>query len=699
MPTCRRFPAPSRRRPRPPVRRCRRRRRCSRGSGATTWAWCSTPTRSATWRSWTNLQDGSEKHSLQLYLNHCATHSGRRLFRAWLLRPASTARVIEARQQCVQFLIDHHLSGALGSSSQGGESASPPTAGSQSATSVASTPSDSLKRRRSGGGADLDGGDVLGQFQSLAGIDFERYLSRLADMKADAAAGVAFVDPMVRYNKDLSIILAFIQAAVDMVEWASVLAARVGALPHAAPPLLLELLGHLTGARASLQAIIALFDREEAERTGLLVPARGTAPDYDAAVERLRDLEQQLHGARRKAQADLFRGAEVSFANVGKDLFLFEVAAADAPSVTPRGLVERTRTGKSVRYIDNALAALIEAHKAATATKSAALLAVLRQVAARICDHCPTLYEACSALSYLDCLMNLSRLAQRWERWGMPRLVAAGPEGAAAAVIRGRALVHPLLQTGRDRPAVPNSVQLDGATGRVLVLTGPNMAGKSTLMRTVAVNVLLAQLGGPVCGEGLALAPVDRIFTRIGARDASHKGHSTLYVELSETAELLTHATRRSLCLVDELGRGTSTHDGMAIAYATLQALQGMDGGVAPLTIFSTHYHSIALEQARRGGAVAAPSGGAPARVQLGYMDFALTADAHAAASEEATPTVTFLYQLVTGVCDRSYGVEVARMAGIPERLVREASGLSAQLAQQTALHEDLHAVSALLQS
>ena len=209
------------------------------------------------------------------------------------------------------------------------------------------------------------------------------------------------------------------------------------------------------------------------------------------------------------------------------------------------------------------------------------------------------------------------------------------------------------------------------------------MAGKSTLMRTVALNMLCAQLGGFVFAETFSFVPVTRIFTRIGARDAGHKGQSTLFVELSETSDILHRADGKSLCLIDELGRGTSTHDGYSLAHAALWHLsraghEAQQSATSPLVIFSTHYHALALEIQNNVSSL----------MQLGYMDYILRDQE--ASSASATPVastvkqITFLYKLVPGICMRSFGVEVAVKAGIALPVVEVAQKKSEALSRRT---------------
>ena len=206
---------------------------------------------------------------------------------------------------------------------------------------------------------------------------------------------------------------------------------------------------------------------------------------------------------------------------------------------------------------------------------------------------------------------------------------------------------HPVVERMMPRESfIPKDVRLDAA-GRVIVLTGPNMAGKSTVLRQVGLCVLLAQMGAFVPARRAIIGVVDRLFTRVGASDNLARGQSTFMVEMSETSAILHGATNRSLVLLDEIGRGTSTYDGVAIAWAVTEHLHN---GVGCKTIFATHYHELtqlteALAHARNWNV----------------------------AVREAGDEVVFLHRLEAGGADRSYGIHVARLAGLPGPVVARA--------------------------
>ncbi len=203
---------------------------------------------------------------------------------------------------------------------------------------------------------------------------------------------------------------------------------------------------------------------------------------------------------------------------------------------------------------------------------------------------------------------------------------------------------------------MPNDTRLAPADQQIMVITGPNMAGKSTYIRQVALITILAHMGSFVPAREAAIGLVDRVFTRVGAMDHLARGQSTFLVEMSETANILHHATDRSLVILDEIGRGTSTYDGLSIAWAVLEYLHATRG-CRPLTLFATHYHELAELE------------GALARVK----------NFNVAVHEEAGE-ITFLYQVVPGHTDHSYGIYAAQLAGLPPEAIRRAEEILFQL-------------------
>jgi len=260
--------------------------------------------------------------------------------------------------------------------------------------------------------------------------------------------------------------------------------------------------------------------------------------------------------------------------------------------------------------------------------------------------------ETADAVAELDALASLAEVARR-DGWVRPRV-----DDTARLDIRGgrHPVVEPLLVSRGGDAFVPNDTGLDPEACQVLVLTGPNMSGKSTYLRQVALIVLLAQIGSFVPAESARVGVVDRVFTRVGASDRLAKGESTFMVEMRETADILAHASPRSLVILDEIGRGTSTFDGLSIAWAVAEYLHDTPG-LRARTLFATHYHEL--------------------------TELALTHErvhnAHFEAREWGDEVV-FLRRLVPGGANRSYGIQVARLAGLPPAVIERARAILANL-------------------
>jgi DNA mismatch repair protein MutS len=271
------------------------------------------------------------------------------------------------------------------------------------------------------------------------------------------------------------------------------------------------------------------------------------------------------------------------------------------------------------------------------------LFVELRQEVARRSGE---LLETGRAIAELDVLATFAEVAAK-NHYTRP-LVDDGDE---IVIVEGR---HPVIeQVQKDKPFVPNDCRLDNRENQLLIITGPNAAGKSTYLRQVALIVLMAQVGSFVPAKEARIGIVDRIFTRVGAHDELVRGQSTFMVEMSETANILHNATERSLVLIDEIGRGTSTYDGIAIAWAVAEELHR----IGCKCLFATHYHHL-NELANL-----------LPRVQN-----------YRAAVHEEGDKVVFLYRIVPGGTDRSYGIQVARLAGLPERVIVRAKEILATL-------------------
>ena len=267
---------------------------------------------------------------------------------------------------------------------------------------------------------------------------------------------------------------------------------------------------------------------------------------------------------------------------------------------------------------------------------------------ARVGAEAPRIQETARALATLDVLASLAEAAAL-NNYVKPHL----HDGDEISVADGR---HPVVERHCPDPFVPNDIQLDGTARQLIILTGPNMGGKSTYLRQVALIAVMAQAGSFVPAREAKLCLVDRVFARVGASDNIARGQSTFMVEMQETANILHTATSRSLVILDEIGRGTSTFDGLSIAWAVAEYLAS-NRRLRPKTLFATHYHELTDLADTHAGVV----------------------NAHVAA-REWRDDIVFLRKVIPGRSDRSYGIQVARLAGLPAEVISRARSILAAL-------------------
>ena len=262
-------------------------------------------------------------------------------------------------------------------------------------------------------------------------------------------------------------------------------------------------------------------------------------------------------------------------------------------------------------------------------------------------QHLTTLQQTAAAIALLDAIGGLAETARLFN-YARPKL----DESLRLVIKDGR---HPVLdQNLAEEKFVPNDTSLDGETLRLAIITGPNMAGKSTYIRQVALIVLMAQIGSFVPAASAEIGLVDRIFTRVGANDDLSRGQSTFMVEMNETANIVNNATERSLVILDEIGRGTSTFDGLSIAWSVAEFLHDK---IKARTLFATHYHELTKLAEERSG----------------VCNFNV-------AVREWNEQIIFLRKIVPGGADESYGIQVARLAGLPQEILDRAKDILAHL-------------------
>ncbi len=369
---------------------------------------------------------------------------------------------------------------------------------------------------------------------------------------------------------------------------------------------------------------------------------------YDEVVDRIRANSSaartyisELEASERQRTG--IRGLKVGFNRVFG--YYIEVRRAGSEQVPADYVRRQTLTGAE-RYVTPALkeqeAVVLGAREQALAREQECLVELMVEVG----HHARVLASAGRALAELDALQSLAEVGSE-RGWVMPAL----DQSRRLELEQAR---HPLVEEalGHGR-FVPNDLRLDGESERICLITGPNMAGKSTYLRQAAIICLLGQIGAPVpCGKA-RWGVVDRIFTRVGAHDELAAGRSTFMVEMAETAQILDHASDRSLLIFDEVGRGTSTYDGMSIAQAVLEYIHDTPR-VAARTLFATHFHELT----------------ALATTLPAVRNFRVEVVEE---GEGEAAQVTFLHRIVPGGADRSYGINVAQLAGLPPALVARA--------------------------
>jgi DNA mismatch repair protein MutS len=326
--------------------------------------------------------------------------------------------------------------------------------------------------------------------------------------------------------------------------------------------------------------------------------------------------------------------------------YYIEVPKRALPLVPPE--YERRQTLVSAeRFVTAALKVHEERILGAEERIAALAQDLFQQLQASVARETRRLQAMAHTIAILDVLVSLATVAQRF---GYVR-----PEVDDSEVIELKGGRHPILERGGDgRGFIPNDTYLDRGEQRVIILTGPNMAGKSTYLRQVALIVLLAQIGSFVPVERARIGVVDRIFTRIGAQDHLQRGHSTFMVEMHETANILHNATVRSLLILDEIGRGTSTYDGLSIAWAVIEYITSV---IRARTVCATHYHELHELEV----------------LHAGVKNYHV-------AVRETGEGIAFLRVVLPGSMNRSYGIQVARLAGLPQAVIERAQLVLEQL-------------------
>lgn len=320
-------------------------------------------------------------------------------------------------------------------------------------------------------------------------------------------------------------------------------------------------------------------------------------------------------------------------------------------ALVPESFIRKQTLTNAERYITQELKDIEDKILGASERVVALELEMFRQVQDFTASQLHRIQNTASAVAKLDVMCSFANVS-RARGYCCPDVTMNGE----IIIEEGR---HPVVEALlKDTAFVPNDTRMDEKDNRMLVITGPNMAGKSTYMRQVALICLMSQIGCYVPAKSAKLSVVDRIFTRIGASDDLSSGQSTFMVEMNEVAHILKNATKQSLLILDEIGRGTSTYDGMSIARAVIEYITDRRK-LGAKTLFATHYHELTELESLLDGVVN-----------------------YNIAVKKRGDDITFLRKIIRGGADESYGIEVAKLAGIPESVVSRAKKILAQLDQ-----------------
>jgi DNA mismatch repair protein MutS len=399
-----------------------------------------------------------------------------------------------------------------------------------------------------------------------------------------------------------------------------------------------ELLSETAARLDTLQDVGDLIEKAVREDPPVSLKEGGLIREgYDAELDRLISITRDGKGWIAKLAAEEQQRTGISNLKVGYNRvfgYYIEVSKANL-HLAPADYIRKQTLVNGERFITEELKKYEETVLGAEEKKVALEAEIFERLRATLALENRRIKETGRRIAQIDVLASLAEAADR-NGYVCPEVNEEG----SIHIVDGR---HPVIeQTVKEEPFVPNDILLDDREQQLLIITGPNMAGKSTVLRQTALTVLMAQMGSFVPAARAVIGVVDRIFTRIGASDDLAKGQSTFMVEMNETANILRHATPRSLVILDEIGRGTSTYDGLSIAWAVAEALHDREGkGVK--TLFATHYHELtelaATKQRARNYNIAV---------------------------KEWNDRIIFLRKFVPGATSRSYGIQVARIAGLP---------------------------------
>lgn len=494
--------------------------------------------------------------------------------------------------------------------------------------------------------------DVVRQFDSdVKGLpDIEKLLSRVSTYSVQSnSSAVYFEDVSTLRLKEFQELLGHftsMQNLLERLERFDLQSAKLSFLTKS------QLVG---GGVPELRSLCSSFERQILWKDGKPEPMPGICLEYEKAREPVLGILERLEAYLEEQRARFMNHPDVNYTHA-KMRFEIEVPKHLVDGKNKPTEYDLTSARQNYqRFHTSVIVSLVDRLEQAEHNLALALRPFVCQLLKEFYSQNEVWQQAIQLVAELDCLCSLAKVAK----------LSVSPMTRPEVVqddsrhLHSEGLVHPVLAT-RMSGFIPNDLSFDYAN-YCKVLTGPNMGGKSTILRQLCQATILAQIGSFVPARIFRFAPIDRIFTRLGASDRMYEGKSTFYVEMEEAAAVLRDATENSLVIMDELGRGTSTYDGMAIAYATLKKVVGE---IRPRVLFTTHYHILVEELASLEG------------VEAWHMSAQVQGN-----------DVTFLYKLQLGVCP-SYAMNVAKMVGLSDSLIDVAKLKSKELDREMKLKQ-----------
>lgn len=562
-------------------------------------------------------------------INHCKTHFGQRMLKNWLCSPLCDVRQIDNRLDAVEALISNDNASLMNEIAH-----------------------------------------VLGQTP-----DLERLLTKIKSQcfKSESDSRAVMFDGD-QYSK--AKISSFLNLLHNFKRLQKFISSIGQTAERSGSQVLKRLLTFTTEGglypdySASLEYFDNSFDHESAKKTGRIIPAPGVDVTYDECQSDIEDIKQKLDDYLEDQKA-VIKCRQLEYFGTSKNRYQIQVPEAYCRNVPSDYRIETTRKGVK-RYYTPTIDKLFQKMTTYEEEMKKRLDGVMSKIFAQFAKQVKLWSAAIECMATLDVLQSIASFVRSLQANSVPVCRPIFIVDSTNPLIEYSDGRHPsLVKSNPDY--ISNNLKLND---ELILLSGPNMGGKSTLMRQTALLAVLAQIGSFTPASSLRLTPVDRIFSRLGASDRLLEGESTFYTELVETSAMLRCATKHSLLLLDELGRGTSTFDGTAIAYSVLREISE---NIKCRCLFSTHYHSLVRDFS------------AGKQVRLAHMACKIERESDQEIEDDPLKeNITFLYKIADGPVARSYGFNVAKLAGLDDEIIREAFVKAKELELRSSILESM---------